>query len=171
MDRRTGLALAGRVRPHKGETNKVRCSESGDKASKTPDRENIIYSGWAGGLDRITMLKLDFDRVNKKVVKFLLQSYIMPYWIREGNKGLNFKRECPEDCSGRENCYETVCYLLDDRNRLKLNRQQFERGLSHNILWDIKKGKKKPGEWIYILNSIEADRELRKYTGFGFWVD
>lgn len=118
------------------------------------------------GKRNFEMLKLDFDRVNKKVVRFLLQSFLFPYELRIGFKGLNFRRDCLISCSGRENCYETWCYVLDDRNRIKLNRQQELKGLSHNILWDIKRGKKKPGEWTWIETSQEADRFLRKFTGF-----
>jgi hypothetical protein len=117
------------------------------------------------------MLKLDFDRITKKNVRLLLSDFFFPYEIREGNKGVNVRKEC-QGCIRTNECY--VCWLytqFDDRNRLKLNIQQKNNNLSHNILWDIKKGKKKPGEWVYISNSIEADIFLRRFTGYGFWVE
>ncbi len=122
--------------------------------------QNGTKENWGVGI----MLKLDFDKINRKVVRFLLQSYLMPYEVRVGFKGINLRKLC--GCSGRENCYDCWLYLKDDRNRLKLNRQQEYRGLSHNILWDIKKGKAKPGTWVRIETEQDADLFLRQFTGF-----
>ena len=110
------------------------------------------------------MLKLDLDRINKWTVKFLLQSFLMPYEVRTGFKGINFRKVC--DCSDKTNCYDCWLYLKDDPNRLKLNRQQEYRRLSHNILWSIKKGKVKPGTWERIETEQDADRFLRRFTGY-----
>ena len=115
------------------------------------------------------MLKLDLDRITKKNVRLLLSDFFFPYEIRQGNKGVNVRKDC-QGCPRMGNnlsCYDCWIYTqFDDRNRLKLNRQQEFKKLSHNILWDIKKGLKKPGDWVYISNSIEADIYLRKFTGF-----
>ena len=115
------------------------------------------------------MLKIDIDWMSKRTTRFLI-SLPKPYWIRKGNKGVNIKKE---DCSGcprtRDNlsCYDCWLYVIyDDQNRLKLNRQQEYRGLSHNILWDVKAGKPKPGQWEYIQTEQDIDKFLRYFTGY-----
>lgn len=114
------------------------------------------------------MMKLDIDWMSKRTSRFLI-SLEKPYEIRRGNKGVNVRK----DCSGcartwtNQSCYDCWLYVIfDDKNRLKLNRQQEFRGLSHNILWDIKKGVKKPGEWERIETEQDIDRFLRQFTGY-----
>lgn len=114
------------------------------------------------------MLKLDIDWMSKRTSRFLI-SLPKPYEVRRGNKGINLRK----DCSGCDiarvqgSCYDCWLYaIFDDQNRLKLNRQQEYRGLSHNIMWDIKKGKEKPDVWHLIETEQDADRFLRAFTGF-----
>lgn len=110
------------------------------------------------------MMKIDIDRMTKRNIRFII-SLRKPYEIRAGNKGVNIRSDCP-GCTNSESCYNCWIYsVFDDQNRLKLNRQQEFRGLSHNILWDIKKGKAKPGEWVTIESERDADRYLRQFTG------
>jgi hypothetical protein len=114
------------------------------------------------------MMKIDIDKLTFRNVRFLL-ALEKPYELRAGFKGLNLRKDCPgcSEMNDNHSCYGCWVYTqFDDRNRLKLNRQQEYRGLSHNILWDIKRGEKKPGEWTMIRTTQEADRYLRQFTGF-----
>ncbi len=119
------------------------------------------------------MMRIDIDWMSKRTSRFLI-SLQKPYWIRKGNKGVNIKKEdcpgcsqMPQDERSQTSCYDCWLYVIfDDRNRLKLNRQQEYCGLSHNILWDVKKGKSKPGEWTYIESEQDIDKYLRQFTGY-----
>lgn len=111
------------------------------------------------------MIKLDFDRVTKRVSNFLL-SCPKPFEVRQGNHGFHFRKDCLQGCNKEQNCYDCWVYGFDDKNRLKINITQKNNNLPNNVLWDIKRGKKKPGEWERIETTQEADRFLRKFTGF-----
>jgi len=111
------------------------------------------------------MMKIDLDWMSKRTSRFLI-ALKKPYEIRRGNKGVNIRSDCP-GCPRTQDCYDCHIYVIyDDRNRLKLNRQQKYRGLSHNILWDIKRGQKKPDTWHWIETEQDIDRFLRQFTGF-----
>ena len=111
------------------------------------------------------MLKLDIDWMSKRTSRFLI-ALEKPYEIRRGNKGVNIRKDCV-GCTNAGSCYDCWLYTIyDDRNRLKLNRQQEFQGLSHNILWDIKKGKEKPDTWHWIESEQDADKFLRYFTGY-----
>lgn len=111
------------------------------------------------------MMKLDIDKLTFKNVRFLI-SLDKPYWIRIGNKGLNLRKDCHQ-CSQNEDCYNCWVYTqFDDKNRLKINITQKYNNLPNNVLWDVKRGMKKLSEWVRIETAQDADRFLRKFTGF-----
>lgn len=125
-----------------------------------PMQENIFAN-----LVEIGMLKLDLDKIDKKTVWFLL-SLQKPYWVRIGNRGINLRKDC-QGCPQTNDCYECWVYTQhDDKNRLKINITQKYKSLPNNVLWDIKRGKPKPYDWVCIDTEQEADRFLRWFTGF-----
>lgn len=111
------------------------------------------------------IMKLDFDRITKRVSNFLL-SMEKPFEVRVGFHGFNFRKDCGPGCNMGDNCYDCWAVIgMDDRNRLKINREQKINNLPHNVLWDIKRGKVK-GEWTTIETAQQADRFLRQFTGY-----
>ena len=111
------------------------------------------------------MMKLDFDKLTYENVRFLL-ALQKPYELRAGFHGLNLRKDCQGCTEDGNNCYDCWVYQFDDKNRLKINKTQKYNNLPNNVLWDIKRGQKKPREWVRIETGMEADRFLRKLTGF-----
>lgn len=113
-------------------------------------------------------LKLDMDNIvrRKRAVWFLL-SMQKPYKIRvsSGGNGVHVRSDCP-GCPRTQDCYTCWLYAIhDDKKRLNLNLSRNKAGLTHNLLWDLKKGKK-AGEWQYIESVQDIDLFLRQFTGF-----
>ena len=111
-------------------------------------------------------MKLDFDRITKRVSNFLI-SCPKPFEVRMGFHGFNFRKDCGQGCTQMQDCYN--CWAIvgfDDKNRLKINITQKYNNLPNNVLWDVKRGKAKPGEWKRIETAQDADRFLRQFTGF-----
>lgn len=116
-------------------------------------------------------MKLDFDRIRKKDTNFIL-SLPLPFEVRIGFHGFNVRKDCtgctaePQGTHKSEHrCYYCWIYQFDDPNRLKINRTQFSHNLPNNVLWDVKRGEEKE-KWERIETSQQADRFLRKFTGF-----
>lgn len=113
------------------------------------------------------MMKLDIDYVTQKVSRFLI-SFPKPYDVRTspGGTGLHIRKDCRQGCTQFNDCYACWVYQsMDDKKRLWLDISQKKHGLIHNILNDKKNGKS-AGPWIRIETSQQADRFLRKFTGF-----
>lgn len=111
------------------------------------------------------MLKLDIDRVTKKITRFLI-CFKKPYFIRvsPSGKGLHMRSDCP-GCPRTGDCTECWLMLYDDQRRRRLSFLNRKYGLSHNILNDFKNGRP-AGNWIKIETEQDADRFLRYFTGY-----
>ena len=110
-------------------------------------------------------MKIDIDKMTRRAVQFLI-ALQKPFEIRAGFHGVNVRSACP-GCSQRQECYDCWMIVLhDDKNRLKINRTQKLHNLPHNVLWDIKRGQKKPDTWHWIETEQDIDRFLRQFTGY-----
>ena len=97
-------------------------------------------------------LRLDWDRFTfrMKDTLYMLKNIPTPFDVRisPGGEGLHIKRNGDYD-------YNNPLYRrYDDPRRLYINRLREENGVSHNILWDVKKGRR-AGTWHTINNIVD----------------
>jgi hypothetical protein len=101
-------------------------------------------------------VRLDIDQkslfLEDKLEMFC--TFPKPFYIRRSaNDNFHVKFTCPAvDCEN--DCYDCFFYEFDDPRRLKLNKERKAKGMSHNVLWDRKDGKK-AGKWKRITNFEE----------------
>lgn len=107
------------------------------------------------------MMKLDIDRLTKKVVRFIL-TIPFPYKIRisAGGKGCHIVKDC-EGCTQGVKCFD--CWVkcqYDDKKRLKHDFIQYKNSIINNVLWRSKRGMV-AGDWIIINSLKDIDNFLR----------
>ena len=97
-------------------------------------------------------LRLDYDKYTFRIVDafYMLKSIPAPYLVRisASGEGLHIAKE-------GDYAYDDPLYInYDDPRRLRMNRIRQRAGVSHNLLWDVKKGKR-PGPWHTIENIVD----------------
>ena len=97
-------------------------------------------------------LRIDYDKYTFRIVDafYMLKNIPFPYDVRisAGGEGLHIAKEGNYD-------YDDPLYTnYDDPRRLRMNRIRQRAGVSHNLLWDVKKGKR-PGPWHTIENIVD----------------
>lgn len=98
-------------------------------------------------------LRLDYDKYIYRMTDtfYMLRSIPTPFYVRISASG-----EGLHVCKEGEYDYDDPLYTMyDDPRRLRMNRIRQRAGVSHNLLWDVKKGKK-PGAWAKIKNNVDA---------------
>ena len=98
-------------------------------------------------------LRIDYDNYAWRMSDtfYMLKSIPTPYNARisaSGN-GLHIYKE-------GDYTYDDPLYVAyDDPRRLRMNRIRQRAGVSHNLLWDVKNGKR-PGPWVTINNIADV---------------
>ena len=97
-------------------------------------------------------LRLDWDKFTFRMedTLYMLKNIPTPFDVRisPGSEGLHVKRD------GDYTYNDPLYRMYDDPKRLRINRLRNEHGVSHNILWDVKKGQR-AGTWHTIHNIVD----------------
>lgn len=91
---------------------------------------------------------LETSRIERLTALALLVEYPIQIRHSASGYGLHIKFTCHCD---DEDCYNCNIYEFDDQRRLMFNKQRKDKGLSHNVLWDTKKGVQAE-QWTTIKN-------------------
>ena len=97
-------------------------------------------------------LRLDYDKFTFRIVDafYMLKSIPFPYDVRISASG-----EGLHVCKDGEYTYNDPLYkMYDDPRRLGMNRTRLHAGVSHNLLWKVKKGNA-AGPWSKIENIVD----------------
>lgn len=99
------------------------------------------------------ILRIDYDKFPYRVADtfYMLKAIPKPYQVRvsaSGN-GLHIVKD-------GDYTYDDPLYIAyDDPRRLRMNRIRQQNGVSHNLLWDVKRGKR-PGPRTTINNIVDV---------------
>lgn len=97
-------------------------------------------------------LHLDWDKYTYRMVDtfHMLKSIPTPYDVRisASSDGLHISKD------GNYTYDDPLYTAYDDPRRLKMNRIRQHAGVSHNILWDVKRGKHATS-WIHIETIVD----------------
>ena len=102
--------------------------------------------------ERTVKLRLDYDKYAYRIVDCfdMLKSVPTPYDVRisASGEGLHIRKD-------GDYTYDDPLYkMYDDPRRFRMNRIRQRAGVSHNLLWDVKKGNA-PGAWFKIENIVD----------------
>ena len=98
-------------------------------------------------------LRIDYDKYTWRIVDaFCMLKHIpTPYDVRisASGEGLHIRKD-------GDYTYDDPLYIMyDDPRRLRMNRIRQRAGVSHNLLWNVKKGNV-PGAWFKIENMVDV---------------
>ena len=97
-------------------------------------------------------LRIDYDKYTFRMTDtfYMLKFIPPPYYVRisASGEGLHIVKE------GDYTYNDPLYNMYDDPRRLRMNRIRQRAGVSHNFLWDVKKGKR-PGPWHTIKNIVD----------------
>ena len=97
-------------------------------------------------------LRLDYDKFVYRMedTLYMLKSIPTPFDVRisPNKEGLHVRKDGDFDYN------DPLYFWYDDPKRLRINRLRNENGISHNILWDVKKGQC-AGTWHTINNVVD----------------
>lgn len=98
-------------------------------------------------------LHLDYDKFTFRIVDafYMLKSIPTPYDVRisASGSGLHIRKD------GNYTYNDPLYKMYDDPRRLRMNRTRQRAGVSHNILWKVKKGNA-AGTWFAIENMVDV---------------
>ena len=97
-------------------------------------------------------LRIDYDKYTFRMIDtdHMLRDIPIPYDVRlsASGSGLHIRKD-------GDYTYNDPLYIkYDDPRRLRMNRIRQRAGVSHNLLWDKKKGSR-PGPWHHINNLVD----------------
>ena len=97
-------------------------------------------------------LRIDYDKYTYRIVDafYMLKSIPTPYDVRisASGEGLHVRKD------GEYTYNDPLYRMYDDPRRLGMNRTRQRAGVSHNILWNVKKGIA-AGAWFKIENIVD----------------
>ena len=97
-------------------------------------------------------LHLDYDKFTYRIVDafYMLKNIPFPYDVRisSSGEGLHIRKD------GNYTYNDPLYKMYDDPRRLGMNRTRLHAGVSHNILWNVKKGIV-AGAWFTIENIVD----------------
>ena len=121
-------------------------------------------------------LRIDYDKYTFRIVDafYMLKNIPFPYDVRisSSGEGLHVRKD------GEYTYNDPLYRMYDDPRRLGMNRTRQRAGVSHNILWNVKKGIA-AGAWFKIENKVDVlafvcklyDTEINRkfYIPFHHW--